>query len=142
MQSIRIADKKERGGGRFLDVQLKDILAAIGDGVADSRWTGRELWCVRRRADGEGEELREKRLKFSGAEILKFAERAGLIIDGRFEARGQGAAKRPWLIIVAFDSSFFDVWSSKPRVIEQLKARFNDVTEIAEITPHLKLHYV
>ena len=138
MPGIRIKDKKQTSGGlRYLDVDLKDILAAIGAPVLNSRWVGRDLWCVRKR-NGVAEELREKRLKFSGEELLEFASRAGLIIDGRFEARGHGAAKRPWLIIVAFDSTFYDVWSSKSNVIERIKERYNEVSEIPNIIQNLK----
>jgi hypothetical protein len=137
MPSIRIQDKIQRASGSFLDVYLKDILSAIGEPVLTSRWVCRDLWCVRSR-DGVPQELREKRLKFSGEEIMLFASNAGQVIDGRFEARGQGAAKRPWLIIVAFDSTFYDVWSSKPNVIERIKERYNDVSDIPNIIQNLK----
>ena len=137
MPSIRIQDKRKRASGRFLDVRLKDILTAIGEPVLTSRWVGRDLWCVRSH-DGLPQELKEKKLKFSGEEMLLFASNAGLVIDGRFEARGQGAAKRPWLVIVAFDGTFYDVWTSKPNIIEKIKERYNDVSEIPNIIENLK----
>src|SRR5215204_3966837 len=137
MPSVRIQDKIKRASGNFLDVHLKDILSAIGEPVLTSRWVGRDLWCVRKR-DGVPEELRLDRLKFTGKEILEWSSKVGQIIDGRFEARGQGAAKRPWLIIVAFDSSFYDVWSSKPNAIERIKERYNNVSDIPNIVQNLK----
>lgn len=37
-------------------------------------------------------------------------------------------------MIVAFDSSWFEVWSSKASVIEKLKADLTDVAEITDIS--------
>jgi hypothetical protein len=62
------------------------------------------------------------------------ASRIHQTIDGRFEARSEGAAKNPWLVIVAFDSSWFEVWSSKPWVIEKIKTNFQDTTDITDIS--------
>jgi hypothetical protein len=139
MPSIRIEDKKQTGSGNYLDFAVHDILTAIGESVLKSRWIARDLECVRK-CDGGAEQLREKRLKFSGEEILKWSARAGLIINGRFEARGQGPAKRLWLIIIAFDTTFYDVWSSKTHVLEKIRARFNNVSDIPKIVENLKLH--
>ena len=137
MPSIRIQNKIQRRSGSILDVQQKDILSAIGEPVLTSRWVSRDLWCVRLRNDTP-QELQEKRLKFSGEEIMRFASNAGQVIDGWFEARGQGTAKRPWLIIVAFDSTFYDVWTSKTKVIERIKERYTDVSDIPSIVQNLK----
>ena len=127
MPSIRIQDKR-KDTGRALGFDLRDILAEIGEPVLTSRWRCQKVWCTAI-IDGAPFEFRDDRFKLSGEELVKIALEVHQTIDGRFEAKGQGAAKKPWLVIVAHDSSFYEVWSSKPWVIEKLKARFEDVTD-------------
>ncbi len=130
MPSIRIQDKKQRNSGRFLSFDLKDILAVIGEPTLKSKWRCTKVWCIRV-IDGEPMSFRDKRFKLSGEELTDFASKAAQVIDGRFEAKSEGATKHPWLIIVAFDSTFYEVWSSKSWVIEKLKDHFDDVTDIS-----------
>ena len=126
MPGIRIRDTKQSGG---LSFDLRDILAVIGEPVLASKWRCLKIWSTVR-VDGEWCSFRDSRFKLSGAEMVRFACDHAQIIDGRFEAKGEGAAKHPWLIIVAHDSSFYEVWSSKSWVIEKLKIRFEDVIDI------------
>src|SRR5215213_5198096 len=101
MQGVKILDKKEHaGGGRSLNVYLKDILALIDrEKILTSRWRCRDLdYFIK--IDGEWDSNKDKKMKLSGAELIKFSENVGQIIDGRFEARTAGAAKHPWLLIV------------------------------------------
>ena len=129
MPSIRIQDKKQRNSGRFLSFDLKDILSEIGEPIFKSNWRCTKVWCIKV-LDGEPMSFRDSRFKLSGEEFANFASEATQVIDGRFEAKSEGAAKKPWLVIVAFDSTFYEVWSSKSWVIEKLKARFDDVIDI------------
>jgi hypothetical protein len=81
----------------------------------------------------EGEsvgEFYEGRRELTGEEMRRFAGTVLQTIDGHFEAHSGGAAKRPWLIILAVDSSWFEVWSSKPAVLEGVRARFKHVSDI------------
>lgn len=130
MQGVKIQDKrKSSGGGNILNVYLKDILPLLGEKVLTSRWRCWDLDYIQM-LEGEPYGNRDKTMKISGAELMEFSERAGQIIDGVFEAKSEGAAKHPWIKIVFFDSSWAEVWSSKPWVIEKIKERFENVTDI------------
>ena len=129
MIGVKIRDKKHSDGGlSSLSFSLKDILAVVVENVLTSRWRCWDLDYLIKIND-EWYSNKDKKMKLSGAELIEFSENAGLIIDGRFEAKSEGGAKRPWLLIVAFDTSWYEVWSSKPWVIEKIKARFKDVSE-------------
>jgi hypothetical protein len=113
-----------------LSFDLRDILAVIGEPVRKSRWRCYDLWFTAKRNE-KFSEFRESRLKLTGDELMQFAFEIHQTIDGRFEATGEGAAKKPWLVIKAVDSSWFEVWTSKPKIIEKLKERFQIVNEIS-----------
>jgi hypothetical protein len=132
MQGVKILDKKDHaGGGRSLNVYLKDILALFDrEKILTSRWRCWDLYYLIK-IDGEWCSNKDKKMKLSGAELIKFSENVGQIIDGRFEARTEGAAKHPWLLIVFFDSSWSEIWSSKPWVIEKIKSHFREVSDIS-----------
>jgi len=130
MLGIKIQDKRlSKSGGSLLSFDLRDILAVIGEPVNKSRWRCIDLWYTANR-NGRLSEIREARLKLSGEELTQLASDIHQTIDGRFEAKSDGATKKPWLIIVAFDSSWFEVWSSKPWAIEKLKKHFQMVSDI------------
>ena len=59
-----------------------------------------------------------------------FPARIGQVIDGEFIAKKHGSNKA-WLIIKAVDSGWFEVWSSKPKVLEEMKSRFVKVTPLS-----------
>ncbi len=133
MQGIKIKDKRQSNNGSFLDFDLKDILAELQESVLESNWVCRDLLCTAIRNE-KFISIQEERLKFSGEELIKFANSIHQTIEGRFEAKTGGAAKRPWLIIIAFDSSWFEVWTSKSWVIKKLKERFENVSDISKIS--------
>lgn len=130
MKGVKIKDlRKTSNGIGILDVYLKDILPLFSERVLSSRWRCWDLDYIQM-VDGMPYEIREKRIKMSGAELVKFSESVGQVIDGSFEAKSEGATKHPWLKIVFFDSSWAEVWSSKPWVIEKVREHFKDVTDI------------
>lgn len=131
MKGVKIQDKKESsGGGSILNVYLKDILPLLGERVLTSNWRCWNLYYLEK-IDEEWYSNKDKTMKISGAELVKFSESVGQIIDGIFEARGEGETKHPWLKIVFFDSSWAEVWSSKSWVIEKVREQFKDVTDIS-----------
>lgn len=124
MLGIKIQDSS----AGHLDFDLRDILLVIGDSVGTSEWRCRDLWYTAAK-DGKFGEFRERRRRFSGKEINEFAAEVHQTIDGRFVAKSTGG-KRPWLVILAVDSSWFEVWSSKPKVLENLQGRFTKVSAL------------
>ncbi|HEY8559896.1 MAG TPA: hypothetical protein VIL74_05805 [Pyrinomonadaceae bacterium] len=133
MPARRIKNKKQSDDKPASRIDLKDILNTVGDRVIKSRWRCRDLWVLAN-FDENPDSYRFSRLKVSGDELLEMASKIYQTIDGRFEARSEGAAKTPWLVIVAFDSSWFEVWSSKLWIIEKIKTTFQDTTDITEIS--------
>lgn len=124
MLGIKIQDS----AAGHLGFDLRDILLVIGDSVRASQWRCSDLWYLEER-DGQVGELRERRRRFSGEEIIEFAAGVRQTIDGRFVAKST-EGKRPWLIILAVDSSWWEVWSSKPKVLENLKSAFTKVSAL------------
>jgi hypothetical protein len=135
MLGIRISDTRQQGVNSFLSFDLRDILATIGEPAIASRWRCRDLYYTARKG-GKLDAHREARLKLSGGELARLASEIIQTFDGQFEARGEGAARRPWLIIRAVDGSWFEVWSSKPAVLERLKSRFKNVSELPPSEAH------
>jgi hypothetical protein len=130
MQGVTIGAKLQLNSGeKRLKGDLEEILSVIGERVLTSRWRCWDLDFILKN-DGDWYSNKDKKMKLSGEELVKFAESVGQTIDGRFEARSEGATKHPWLLIVAFDSSWYEVWSSKSWVIERVKEHFKDVTDI------------
>ncbi|HLM02704.1 MAG TPA: hypothetical protein VK400_16750 [Pyrinomonadaceae bacterium] len=132
MYGIKIQDsRKTASGGNSLNFDLRDVLAVIGEPARKARWRGRDIWCTASR-NGKAVSIREERRDFSGEEFFQFASSIHQTIDGRFEVRREDAAKKSWLVIVAFDSSWFEVWSSKPEVIEKLRNHFEKVSDLTK----------
>lgn len=129
MIGIKIQDKKQSNSRKFLDFDLRDILAVIGEPVNQSKWLCYDLCYIASR-DGVFNEFRESRLKLSGEELIELASEIHQTIDGRFEAKTEGAAKKPFVIIIAFDSSWFEVYSTKAPIINKLKNYFQSVSDI------------
>jgi len=126
MFGIKIRDSKSSaGGGGMLSFDLRDILEVIGEPALASEWRCLNLWYTAVR-DGEFGEFRERRRRLSGKELVEFSASVHQSIDGKFIAKKNGTNK-PWLIILAVDSSWFEVWCSKQEVIEKLKDRFAKV---------------
>jgi len=131
MLGIKIKDSKTSGGGgSFLSFDLRDILAAIGEPAFISHWRCRDL-CYTATGGEKFTEIREARRKLSGEEMMRFASEIHQTIDGRFEAHNGGGAKKPWLIILAVDSSWFEVWCSKREVLERVRTSFEKVSDLS-----------
>ena len=126
---IKIRDRRSGGANSFLSFDLRDILEAAGEPVLTSRWRCRDL-CYTAARGGRFDEFREARRKLNGEEMVRFAAGIHQTLDGRFEARAAGAARRPWLIILAVDGAWFEVWSSKRAVLERVRARFGEVSDL------------
>jgi hypothetical protein len=130
MFGIKIqGSNRSKSGGRVLSFDLRHILTLIGEPILASSWRCRDLRYIAE-IDGAFDEIREAGRKLSGEEMMQFAARLHQTIDGRFEARSGGSAKKPWLVILAVDSSWFEVWSSKRDVIERVKAGFDNVNDL------------
>lgn len=143
MQGVRIRDNN-KGQGSGLSFGLKEILEVIGERVVESTWKCREVDYVakpenalhetnkNKLIDAFGNLVNEYNLKkheMSGKYLQEFAGKVMLIINGEFLGYYQGA-KRPWIIIKAFDSSWWEVFSKKPEYVSRFKEVFKDVKDV------------
>jgi len=126
MFGIKIQDTRPGGG---LSFGLADILKVIGEPALCSGWRCLNLRYIGPK-DETWDEFFEKRRRLSGQEFFHFVARIGQVIDGEFIAKKHGS-NRAWLVIKAVDSGWFEVWSSKPKVLEEMKSRFVKVTPLS-----------
>jgi hypothetical protein len=129
MNGLRIDDLAE---GRYLAFDLREILAALGPQARTSRWVCTDLWCI---PFGEPDEsVLEKQYSpgstITGEELVRLAAKIRQVVDGTFRAFAE-SADRPWLIVRAVDSSFWEVFSTEPEALERLRCRFRSVRHIA-----------
>ncbi|MBI1201758.1 MAG: hypothetical protein GC182_04520 [Rhodopseudomonas sp.] len=132
MPSVRIRDKDPRG---LLAFDLRDILSAIGPRAENSIWavanescTGEPLMVVG--DSGALDELVLFKRTVSGIQLLEILKGVEQIIWGEFSGFETTASLDPWLVIVAFDSSWFEVRTDDEPTLARLKERFVDVSPI------------
>jgi len=128
MQGIKINDSIRRERGSFLSFDLKDILTAVGDSVLSSKWLCRDVECTGENA-GRLHDISDEGRNISGGELMQVVSGIHQIIDGEFEAY-DGEADKPWLVVSAVDSSWFEVWSSDTEILERVKNNFRDVSDL------------
>ena len=110
-----------------LQFDLADVLAALGERVAISRWRARGLWYTSRdEKDIEPLERLADGAILEGQELLACLPRVQQIIDGEFQAR-IAEAEEPWVIARAVDSSWWEILSDDPAVLAAMRARFRAV---------------
>lgn len=141
MQGIRISDKNK---GHALSFGLKEILEIIGERVIESTWKCKEVDYVAMSEDALSTSNRNEvidalgnsvykynleRQKMSGNHLQEFAVKTMLIINGEFLGYYQGA-KRPWIIIKVFDSSWWEVFSEKPEYVSRFRETFKEIKDV------------
>ncbi len=124
LQGIEIKDVD----GGCLSFDLKDILPLAGGRAAASQWRCRFVECVGESAE-ELHAVSDAGRRISGDELLRIASNLLQVIDGQFEAYGNGGAE-PWLVVKAIDSSSFEVWSDAPDVLATVRQAFREVSDL------------
>jgi hypothetical protein len=133
MHAILIRDGTEPGARGGLEFDLAEVLAALGDRVATSRWRGRGLFYVSRdEQDIESLERLGVGEDISGVDLLAALPRLLQVIDGEFEATS-AAGEVPWVIVRAVDSSWWEIRSEEPRILEALRASFRVVENLPPV---------
>jgi hypothetical protein len=126
MQGLIIKDSEDG----FLTFDLKEIFSAIGEPVVTSTWRCRSVECVGENAD-RLQELAAEDQSVSGQELVDIVSGVFQTIDGEFEAYREGK-KKPWLVVNAVDSSWFEVLTLDPFVLEKVKQSFREVSLLSE----------
>jgi hypothetical protein len=128
MQGLKIRDLGKTELGGFLNFDLKEILAAIGDPVIVSTWRCHNVECT-----GENTErlyeLSEEGQSVSGKELVEIVAGIFQTFDGEFEAYRDGK-EEPSLVVNAVDSSWFEVLSVDSAVLESIRSSFQDVSAL------------
>jgi len=99
MEAVMIRDAEPQG--RFLAVDLRHILAALGQRALRSEWRVRDVWASGN-ASPDLENLDERRL-VSGQRLADLAQNVVQIMDGTFKAYDPEDIS-PWIIVEARDS--------------------------------------
>jgi hypothetical protein len=129
VQKIQIHDTKDNR----LTIDLRDIPAAIGSRAVDAYWKIGDVADHSEHLDATGdgadqlERLAKSHERIGGAELIALAKGVCQIIWGEFRAYDDRLSNAPWVIIRAIDSSFYEVTTSDPRLIADIRAAFLDV---------------
>ena len=143
---VSVHDTHPRG---YLEFDLKDVLAALGPRVTEHWWLMTDLDCTGEAAQPlrrAVEATQGKGLVLSGSELVAASQDIFQTIDGTvfalppsLTATGEAAARKisradvlyetAPLVIVAVDSSYFDVLTRDEHDVQRLRARFRDVRE-------------
>jgi len=118
-----------RSSGGSPNFDLVDILAAIGDDAATSLWTCRNVECSGGEAAAALHRASDCGDVLLGSALLEIARDVDQTIDGEFSGARYGEDE-PWLRIRAVDGSAFDVESTRPSVLERVRARFEIVEDL------------
>lgn len=135
---LRISDKAAGGPLAF---DLWHVLRALGPDAPGWTWTvsaveetGEELW-----ATGEGavdlEALERSGEPVAGSRLIRIAERVPQVVWGEFRAHRDPTSTGPFVRVVAFDGTCFEVWCDDDDVIDRLRAAFKDTGLIAPPMP-------
>jgi hypothetical protein len=126
VQGVIIRDGAESGGSGGLEFDLPEILAALGERVAKGRWRCVGLQYTSRDEQNIPvlEEAATSGQPVSGSALTSGIGQSLQVIDGDFEALDEN--NRCWVIIRAVDSSWWEVWSDDPSVLDAVRVRFQN----------------
>ena len=124
MRGVRICDMHERG---FLAVDLQHILDLFGERTIQSQWRASEVWETGE-AGEELERLADAKTLIPGDRLSDLAHHLVQVIDGEF-AGFESGNDSPWIIIRAVDSTFYEVLSEEPAVLDRVRAAFQKVSD-------------
>jgi hypothetical protein len=129
MRGVQIRDLQE--SRRVLAVDLRHILDLLDDRAIRSQWRVSGVWALSN-AEGwaaeELEKLADGKTFITGEHLNRIAHCLSQVIDGEFSAFAN-SSESPWLIIRAIDSSFYEVFSTEPDVLDGVRASFQEVSD-------------
>jgi hypothetical protein len=128
MDKIYIRD----ANGHHLSFDLKDVLVAIGQPALETYWTAGPVERTGEMLDATGanrpllEALVQSGERVDGHRLLELAQGIHQTIWGEFRGYETPTSPGPWIIVVAFDSTWFEVHTDNAAVLEALRARFKN----------------
>ena len=129
MPGLRIRDMSDRG---FLEFDLADLLAVIGEPARRSRWRCSVEECISlENARRNLEAAYNSPSGLSGRKLLALAAETSQVIDGVFRAFHPGD-DAPWIRLEAIDSTYWEVFATDSGRLAPFESRFRDVEHIRE----------
>jgi len=128
MDKIYIKDAHDGG----LSFDLKDLLAAIGPPALESYWTVGSVERCGESLDVIGKDIQVVEAlaasgeRVSGYRLQEIAADIHQTIWGEFQGYKTSTAPMPWIIVVAFDSTWFEVHSTDCALLDGLKSKFKN----------------
>ncbi len=126
MQAVKIRDMEP--GGRFLAVDLRHVIDALGERALESSWQIDGLWTTPETEANPLEMLANQQESVPGRALKEAANNVGQVFDGEFVAFEPGHDE-PWVIVEAVDSTYYTVRSKEPAVLWSIRERFRDVSD-------------
>lgn len=124
MRGIRIRDLD----GGHLAFDLKELLDAVGASALSSEWKCSIAELISIESVESLESAYENAPRISGPKIRDLAAQTRQVIDGTFEAY-RSEEYRPWLILRAVDSTYWEVLSDDPAVLASVRKAFREVED-------------
>ena len=133
MPTIRIRGGDETAALKF---DLKEILAALGPSGLTAYWSAGDVAARGGAFDATGEGASElEGLAASGGRIVgsrlaQIAERIQQVIWGRFAGYEDKLGEVPRVVVIAFDSSWWEVQSDDEALLDRVAASFLGVERV------------
>ena len=136
--TLRITDSKNVGTSRSLSFDLRDILVEC-TAYQDRRWLAWNVDCFGSEWFEVFQNAPNNQKELSFSELNTYANEVGQTIDGHFLALKDSIKVVPQLkstddcvknadpVIIAFDSTFFDVITNDQNLISRLSEKFKKV---------------
>ena len=115
------------------NLDLYDLIVALGDRALDSIWLGSEVNCHGERAE-ELLSFTNHNQPIEGQDFLRITSGIRQTIEGDFQAFDPGATS-PWLLIRAWQGSGFYIETNDPKIKKQLQTHFQSVEEVEGASP-------
>lgn len=133
MTTLRVYDLKDQ----VLALDLRDLLRLLAPRSFEARWVvstvksskpGHEWF----EATGEGGERLEGLAQddggqLSGSDLAALAENTRQVIWGEFVGSAPTQSDKPWVIIRAVDSTFYEIISDDDAVLNKISSTYKDV---------------
>lgn len=122
--------------GDFLAFDLKEILSALGARGVALHWTIGDVASrgVAFDATGEGaaalEELVKSGERVTGSRLAQIAETVQQVIWGEFKGYEGNQAVMPYVIVVAFDSSWWEIQTASALLLDRVAKAFSRVERL------------
>jgi hypothetical protein len=131
MKAIRIHD--QAAGRDVLAFDLRDILSALGPRADRAIWrVGKvkgEFMVTGDDAADELESLAGSETPVSGRRLRKISRHVRQTIFGEFKGYEKASSADPWIIVIAYDSTWFEVQSRDEAALDRLKVTLKDVRQ-------------